>query len=558
MKMFHENETLRDDDDEQPKEICRNCFMERNCNQIFIKGPALTKEILEKVNAEIVPKKTYIFGYEMKTKRVLLTAGLSLLFSMSFLGAIMMWFTESFDNFLISQMALSNNTDTFIMWQKPSVHVIYNVYIFNYTNVEDFRDGYAEKLHVEEVGPYAYEEHLERIDLEFPTDNSISYKEKKSYVFKPELTRGRQNDQLVVPNMAVFSGAAFTKSHNYFNRLAFSGLLSGMDEEPFLKIAADSFITGYKDRLYDLAKAFMPDNMPAQMGVLAPKIGQTPYRITINNGKDDIDRLGIVEKFNGETELDYYAGGECNSIKSTDGSIHPPRKVQKKKPLHYLFPEGCRRFPLIFNKETSVIDGKVPAYQYIHPEDLFDSADEKPENGCFCSMDSAQCPLKGVYNATACNYGSPVFISHPHFHRADPSLTKHFTGLHPEREFKSYFNLHPTLGFAISARNMLQVNVQVQKAGGISQVDMFEDGMLLPIAYLEAVLDDKRIPQDVLDTIFLVSFTVPSIKLALQYGSLLTAITTMISLILVLRRKSSPKILPTRLFRTNQGYYEAS
>uniref|UniRef100_A0A6P7GN14 Scavenger receptor class B member 1 n=1 Tax=Diabrotica virgifera virgifera TaxID=50390 RepID=A0A6P7GN14_DIAVI len=148
-------------------------------------------------------------------------------------------------------------------------------------------------------------------------------------------------------------------------------------------------------------------------------------------------------------------------------------------------------------------------------------------------------------------YGSPVFLSHPHFHRADPNLTKNFTGLHPERDFKYYVNLHPTFGFAISARKMMQVNVQVQKVKEISQVDMFEDGMLLPIAYVEAVLDDKSIPQDIVDIIYLASFTVPSIKLALQYGSLLTAIITMILLILMIRRKSSPKVLPAKLLRSN-------
>ncbi|XP_050506428.1 scavenger receptor class B member 1-like isoform X2 [Diabrotica virgifera virgifera] len=464
----------------------------------------------------------------------------------------MMWFTESFDNFLVSQMVLSNNTHMFNIWKKPPVDVIYNVYIFNYTNVEDFRDGLAEKLHLEEVGPYAYEEHLERVDLEFPTHNSISYKEKRNFVFKPELSKGRQNDQLIVPNVAVINAAAFTKKQSYFQRVVFAHMLTGMDEKPFLTIAADSFITGYTDRLQDLSRKVMPDIVPklGVLGVLAPKIGQTPYRITINNGKDDIDNLGIVEKFNGKTELDYFAGGQCNSINSTDGTIFPPRKVQKKEPLHYLLPEGCRRFPLVFNSETTVLDGKVPVYQYVHPEDLFDSADEKPENGCFC-MDSGQCPLKGVYNASSCNYGSPVFLSHPHFHRADPNLTKNFTGLHPERDFKSYVNLHPTFGFAISARKMMQVNIQVQKVQEISQVDMFEDGMLLPIAYVEAVLDDKSIPQDIVDIIYLASFTVPSIKLALQYGSLLTAIITMILLILMLRRKSSSKVLPAKLLRSN-------
>lgn len=92
-------------------------------------------------------------------------------------------------------------------------------------------------------------------------------------------------------------------------------------------------------------------------------------------------------------------------MKGTDGALQPPKLVQSKQPLYYFFPQACRRMPLIFEKETTVLNGKVPAYQYVHPEDIFDSVEEKPENGCYCNMENGQCPLKGVFNVTMCNYG---------------------------------------------------------------------------------------------------------------------------------------------------------
>lgn len=46
-------------------------YLEKNCNQIFVKGPALTKEILEKMNTDLVPKETHLFGYDFNTKKVL-------------------------------------------------------------------------------------------------------------------------------------------------------------------------------------------------------------------------------------------------------------------------------------------------------------------------------------------------------------------------------------------------------------------------------------------------------------------------------------------------------
>lgn len=60
-------ETYRDLDDGYYEASC----LEKNCNQIFVKGPVMTKEILDKVNAEIVPEKTSCCGKKMRTRRLL-------------------------------------------------------------------------------------------------------------------------------------------------------------------------------------------------------------------------------------------------------------------------------------------------------------------------------------------------------------------------------------------------------------------------------------------------------------------------------------------------------
>lgn len=556
LKMYPNDKTLRAVDSENEMFSGKNSYLERNCNQIFMRGPTYTKEILEKVQAEIVPKKTFIFGHEYNTKRIIFISGLSLVFLFSLTGAVITWFTEAFDDLVLSQAVLRNNSNAYNMWRKPPVRLSYNVYLFNYTNVEDFRDGIAEKLHLEELGPYVYEEVLERINISFPTEDTISYREHRTLSFKSNLSKGNQDDQVIVPNIPVLGATAFTKSQNYFNRLALSGLLSGMDEEAFSTMSADSFIMGYKDSFYSLAKNFLPFDTPEELGIMVKKLGSSPYSITINTGKNDINKFAEIETINGKERLDYFSG-DCNSIQGTDGALNPPKLVRAKQPLYYMFPEACRRMPLIFNKETTVLNGRIPVHQYVHPENIFDSVEEKPDNRCFCSSDNTQCPLKGVFNVSSCSFGCPMFISHPHFHRGDPHLVKYFTGLHPERTtYKSYFNYHPTIGFLISARNMLQLNVQVQKAGAVSQVDMFEDGMMLPFAWLEGVLDENTLPQEIVDTINLATFTAPAVDLALKYGCLLTAIVTFICLILVNRRKKS--IVPQRLVGTPQGYYVTS
>lgn len=54
-------------------------------------------------------------------------------------------------------MALQKDKESFELWSKPSPKPQYKVSIFNYTNVQEFENGYDKKLKVKELGPYVYE-----------------------------------------------------------------------------------------------------------------------------------------------------------------------------------------------------------------------------------------------------------------------------------------------------------------------------------------------------------------------------------------------------------------
>ena len=57
------------------------------------------------------------------------------------------------------------------------------VHIFNYTNIEAVLSGKEKKIKIEDIGPYVYEEQVERVNLTFLDDNKIT-----SYVSKIVLT----------------------------------------------------------------------------------------------------------------------------------------------------------------------------------------------------------------------------------------------------------------------------------------------------------------------------------------------------------------------------------
>lgn len=96
----------------------------------------------------------------------------------------------------------------------------------------------------------------------------------------------------------------------------------------------------------------------------------------------------------------------CFRVTAADGGVYPPKSVQKKQLLHVLVPQVCRTLPLVYEGESNILDDKIPAYRYGLPDYVTYSAQERPENQCYCNMNSGDCPLKGVYNVTPCNFGT--------------------------------------------------------------------------------------------------------------------------------------------------------
>jgi scavenger receptor class B protein 1 len=511
--------------------------LEKNCGQIFAKGPALTREILDKMHKN----RTYILGYEIETKQFWMLSGLVLLFLLSFSGMIAMWFTDAFDNIIFSKLAIVPDSDSYYMWVKPSPKPYFKVYIFNYTNVPEFESKEADKLNVKELGPYVYEVSLDRVNVRF-NGSQVTYQERRVLKFMPHMSNGRrQNDRLVVPNIPLFSAAAVNKHSTYLGRVGLSGLLNSLNAKPFLTMPAHRFIIGYEDNLYSLSKSYMKfrNQKPLErFGLMSGNVGVREDVLTIDTGLNDINKLGIVDEVNGESSLKHWSTAECNNFNdATDGTIFSPKKIRNKRPVQYYYKEMCRAIPLYFEKEVKILNGKIPAYRYHIPDTIYDTPDKTPENQCFCDLDLGECPLQGIFNATPCAFGAPVFFSFPHFYNADPALREAVTGLNSTVDYKSYMDLHPTLGFVMAGKTRTQVNIQVAKSFGISQVNMFEDGLMLPVAWIEFTLEDKTLPEDMVGIIFQTTFTVKSIELGLKYGSLLLTAVTLFGILLVLRNK---------------------
>lgn len=71
-------------------------------------------------------------------------------------------------------------------------------------------------------------------------------------------------------------------------------------------------------------------------------------------GKQDVNKLGVVTRFNGEERLRHWSGEECNRIDGTDGSMFPPHLVRRNSTIHIFASDMCRRISLEYTEDITV------------------------------------------------------------------------------------------------------------------------------------------------------------------------------------------------------------
>nr|CAD7262071.1 unnamed protein product [Timema shepardi] len=306
------------------------------------------------------------------------------------------------------RLVISNTSETFSLWQRPPVHPLLKMFIFNYTNVDNFKDGIDDKLNVQEVGPYIYSETVEKVNIVFNDDSTLTFQENRTYQFLPEISAGSEDDLIKTPSIPLISADNELRKYqlNYFARFMVSATLRKID--PFRDLRVKDFLWGYDDPVYETAKtlaAFLNPLPYEKFGILVARNGLSEDRITMHTGVDDMSKLGIISRFNGIQELSHWGTAECNRIDGTDGTLYPVNQVSPNNTLHVFNHDLCRRFPLIFEKNVKTNEG-IPALRFHAPRNVFDNPSTNPDNMCYCNEPSIPCLPAGVFNVSSCAFDS--------------------------------------------------------------------------------------------------------------------------------------------------------
>lgn len=515
-----------------------------NRNEIFARTPAVTKEMLQKLqNAELGPKKAHLCGYDFNIRQISILIALFFLFALSSGIGYIFWYTEIFRNVVLQNLVISNQSDLYYNFVNPSPSLV-RIYIYNYTNVREVATGEEPKLRVEELGPWVYEDRMHRTNINFSDDGTyVRYQEGHSYKFSPELSKGRmQIDRVTVPNIPMLSGAAMFRRSYFLTRLGMSTLFKQLNAEPFVTVGADRFILGYDDELFTLARNMMALTRPFpfdKFGLLATR-RSSPDWIEMWTGKDDINKLGTVRTINNKSRMDNWDDEESDNVNGVDGVLYPPENIHNKQSVDYLYKDFCRKAPMEFVEETKILGGTMPAYRYEIPVDAFSHPSiGNPKNQGYCSADGT-CAPHGLWNATKCSFGTPIFVSLPHFLGADPKLREAVEGVTPPKKelHQTRLEFHPYMGFIMQGWNRIQTNIQVQKSFGMSELGMFEDDIILPVAWMEFGAKAEEHPDYIMKIFNDSTYLVNGVDLGFKFGSILMmAVTAMCFFIVLLRNK---------------------
>ncbi|XP_034828145.1 scavenger receptor class B member 1-like [Maniola hyperantus] len=468
---------------------------------------------------------------------------LSATFALSLLGTIFFCFTNVINDAILSSMVLKNNSLAFSMWRRPTVHPLMKVHLFNYTNWERVRDGLDTKFHVQDVGPYVYSQQLERVKIKFVKD-LLTFQEHNNFKFLPEASAGAHFDKVSVPNLPLLGVTSKFENAEFFARMGVQAALNtfGNHKEAFLQLPVQRFLWGYDDNIITLAKPYLSfqgqlnfDNF----GLLVTKNGTSSDVFTINTGEHDINRMNIIEEFNGHKALPYWGSPECNSIEASDGSIFPPTFLDRNQTLKVFFPNLCRSIPFNYVKDVEMGDG-VNLLRYAMPRNVFDDPDHNPANQCYCQVDTGSCPPRGVIDVTQCAMGAPALASFPHFHLGDPALRERFVGLNPDSEqHQSYLDIHPTLGIALSGKSNLQLNIQVKKPESFGPVHYLPQGLILPIAWIEMSVEE--LPESLQSLVYHGTYSTAAAQLGLSaFCTISLTVSAICLFVMLVRRRRKP------------------
>lgn len=411
----------------------------------------------------------------------------------------------------LQRMVLAEGSQSYPFWKDIPVPIYERFYFFNITNPQEI-ERFGAKPKLAEIGPFTYRLYMNKTNIVWNMNGTVTFREKKTWVFLPEMSSHSEETLITTLNVPLALTLTLIQSATPAVRVIVNLALEALTEGFFIKRSVRQLLfEGYPDTLTSFAPLLNPHLNTYANGRFAwfnGKNGSADGIYNIFTGSKGMDKYAFIDRFNNKTHLPFWLSEECNSFEgSTNGELRSPFAFESPHPnsLKLFHPDLCRVLDLDYNSTYDSQEEGITAVRYTLSHNTFLNSIDYPPNACYDTKyirptpsplsaqgriqslltglsrrsgpgDSPLLPspqpqvikfTSGVFDISKCKFGVPIVVSRPHFLGGDYYRTV-VDGMKPdESKHDFWMELEPSTGTTIGLTARVQINVAINKGPGI-------------------------------------------------------------------------------------------
>lgn len=404
-----------------------------------------------------------------------------------------------------SNLPLVRGTEAWTRYTASNVPLHVKMFLFNVTNPEEVENGAKPKL--AQVGPFTLSERRRKEVIKVSADNTtLDYKLFRAYFFNANESIPLSS-RITLPNVPAFSAmfAASEKARDDENDVAVKLVSDYLANETLYQTyTADEWLfkgvkLNWLDGLNEDGVILDDQPIDNRFGFYYKKNDTWDEKadgiMTVSTGVDgNFSNIGKVVKWNHKSDLSFWRGKHCNTLRGTDGQFFHPF-IQKDEKLEIFAPDLCRTLAIEYIKTTSI--RSIELYRFGISDDFFKPIDYNNETMCYCTKAHHEakkfCKLSGVVDVSRCRK-KPIVLSTPHFLNGDPLLLQQVDGLSPTpANHDTFIDIEPMTGAVLRVRRRLQVNAEIGPNEAFQASQVLKSKIIHPFIWIDQSI---TIPDD--------------------------------------------------------------
>ncbi|CAG2214867.1 CD36L2 [Mytilus edulis] len=384
-------------------------------------------------------------------------------------------------------------------------------------------------------------EKREKFNITFNPNGTVSYRQKRIFIFDRSKSVGDDSDVFVTANPLYWTVLAAIKYEYLDINKILELVLKFGGEGPFFEKSVRDLVWGYKDKMLEVGNELAPQWFYTDfVGYFMNKNNTDDGVYTIFTGEKDITMLGMIDKYNGSSYLNFWSTKSANMVNGSDGTLGPPY-LSDDRTLYLFASDICRSVSGEWTSNVKIKD--ISLRRYTAGFMYLANATINPDNIGFCTPES-NCMDTGLVNISSCQlidyFHIPAVVSLPHFYMASDRIKSSIGGLSPSAEEHQTFvdlehvshsfdlehvshsiDLEHNTGLVLSVAKRLQINLYIQPVEGLPETSKISPSVL-PVFWLNetAVVNDKYADQ-LKRMLFIPKLVVEVVQIAMLSGGAL-------------------------------------